>query len=55
VVVREIVDPIRPINSGILSRRGERLSAAAREFVGYIRSERGNAPAASRAVKETSK
>ncbi|MBX9790337.1 MAG: LysR family transcriptional regulator [Pirellulales bacterium] len=53
VVVRDIADPIRPINSGILSRRGERLSAAAREFVGFIRGERGSVPAASRAAKRS--
>jgi DNA-binding transcriptional LysR family regulator len=38
VGIRSIADPIRPINSGILTRRGDRLSAAAREFVGFVRS-----------------
>ncbi|MEX0676689.1 MAG: LysR family transcriptional regulator [Pirellulales bacterium] len=37
VAIRSVADPIRPINSGILTRRGDRLSAAAREFVGFIR------------------
>lgn len=37
VAVRPIADPIRPIHSGILTRRGERLSPAAAEFVGFIR------------------
>jgi hypothetical protein len=36
VAVRPIADPIRPINSGILTRRGEVLSGAAREFVGFV-------------------
>jgi hypothetical protein len=27
---------IRPIHSGILTRRGEQLSSAAREFVNFI-------------------
>lgn len=37
VTVRPIADPIRPINSGILTRRGDRLSSSADEFVGFIR------------------
>lgn len=37
VAIRPITDPIRPIRSGILTRRGERLSAAAGEFVSFIR------------------
>jgi DNA-binding transcriptional LysR family regulator len=37
VASREIADAIRPINSGILSRRGERLSPAASQFVDFIR------------------
>jgi len=37
VAIRTIADPIRPIHSGILTRRGERLSSAAQEFVGFIR------------------
>jgi DNA-binding transcriptional LysR family regulator len=37
VAIRPIVDPIRPINSGILTRKGEVLSGAAREFVGFVR------------------
>lgn len=42
VAIRPVADPIRPINSGILTRRGERLSAAASEFIGFVRGrERG--------------
>ncbi len=37
VAVRPVADPIRPIQSGILTRRGERLSAAASEFVSFVR------------------
>ncbi|MGD9721909.1 MAG: LysR family transcriptional regulator [Pirellulales bacterium] len=37
VAVRAIADPIRPIHSGILTRKGDELSAAAREFLGFIR------------------
>ena len=36
VDVRGLGHQIRPIHSGILTRRGERLSAAAREFVNFI-------------------
>lgn len=39
VVTRALADPIRPINSGILTRRGEQLSPAAREFIGFIRGQ----------------
>lgn len=39
VAIRAIADPIRPIHSGILTRRGERLSPAAAEFVGFIRGQ----------------
>jgi DNA-binding transcriptional LysR family regulator len=39
VAIRPIADPIRPIKSGILTRRGEGLSAAASEFVGFIRGD----------------
>lgn len=39
VAVRAIADSIRPIHSGVLTRRGDKLSAAAREFVGFIRQE----------------
>jgi DNA-binding transcriptional LysR family regulator len=45
VAIRDISDPIRPINSGILSRRGEQLPAAARQFVGFIRGEGASEPA----------
>jgi DNA-binding transcriptional LysR family regulator len=38
VAVRAIADAIRPIHSGILTRRGDRPSPAAREFVAFIRS-----------------
>lgn len=48
VAVRDVVDPIRPINSGILTRRGETLSAAAREFVDYIQGAGAVVPASSR-------
>ncbi|MBX3414957.1 MAG: LysR family transcriptional regulator [Pirellulales bacterium] len=37
VATRPIADPIRPIHSGVLTRRGETLSPAAGEFVGFIR------------------
>jgi DNA-binding transcriptional LysR family regulator len=37
VAVRAIADPIRTINSGILTRRGERLSPAANEFIAFIK------------------
>ncbi len=37
VAIRELVDPIRPINSGILSRRGDALPSVAQEFVQFIR------------------
>lgn len=36
VQIRPLADPIRPINSGILTRRGDGLSAPAREFLGFI-------------------
>lgn len=36
VAIRAIADPIRPIHSGILTRRGDSLSPPAREFVGFI-------------------
>ena len=42
VAIRAIVDPIRPINSGILTRRGDTLSPAASEFVGFIRGSTAN-------------
>jgi len=37
IAIRPLSDSIRPIHSGILSRRGDHLSAAAREFLGFIR------------------
>jgi DNA-binding transcriptional LysR family regulator len=37
VAVRAIADAIRPINSGILTRRGERPSAACSEFIAFIK------------------
>ena len=39
VAVRKILDPIRAIHSGILTRRGEALSPAAQEFVAFVRGE----------------
>ena len=51
VAIRTIADPIRPIHSGILTRRGERLSAAASAFVGFIRAESANDGAALRRMK----
>jgi DNA-binding transcriptional LysR family regulator len=44
LAIRPLCDPIRPINSGILTRRGDHLSAAAREFVGFIRQTSANHP-----------
>lgn len=52
VAIREIADPIRPINSGILSRRGDRLSAAASEFVGFIRGNGGSERTAPRRAQK---
>lgn len=37
VAIRPLTDPIRPINSGVLTRRGDRQTAAAQEFIGFIR------------------
>lgn len=39
VGVRSLGAQIRPIHSGILTRRGDRLSAAARQFVEFIHAE----------------
>jgi hypothetical protein len=36
VGIRSLGHQIRPIHSGILTRRGEQLSAAAREFVSFL-------------------
>jgi DNA-binding transcriptional LysR family regulator len=36
VVVRALTDPVRPIDSGILYRRGETLSAHAKRFVEFV-------------------
>lgn len=44
VAVRSIADPIRPIHSGILTRRGDTLSPSAREFVSFIRKTVVNRP-----------
>jgi DNA-binding transcriptional LysR family regulator len=41
VGVLPIADPIRAINSGILTRRGEQLSPAAQEFVTFVRGKEG--------------
>jgi hypothetical protein len=32
-------DQIRPIHSGILTRRGEKLSPASEQFIEFVRSE----------------
>ena len=40
VTVRAIADPIRPIHSGVLTRRGDRLSAASREFIAFVHGKR---------------
>ena len=37
VAVACVADPIRPIDSGVLTRRGETLPPAAREFVAFVR------------------
>jgi DNA-binding transcriptional LysR family regulator len=37
VALRPIADAIRPIQSGILTRRGEQLSPAASAFIEQIR------------------
>lgn len=55
VVVRDVADPIRPINSGVLSRRGEQLSAAASQFVGFIRGEGASEPAKARRTKRANR
>jgi DNA-binding transcriptional LysR family regulator len=41
VAIRPLADAIRPIHSGILTRRGDSLSAAARQFVALIRAAGG--------------
>lgn len=48
VAVRSLADTIRPIHSGILTRRGDSLSGAAQEFVGFIRGSMTAKPARSR-------
>lgn len=40
VVVRKLREAIRPINSGILTRRGETLTPAAAAFLNFIRRKR---------------
>jgi DNA-binding transcriptional LysR family regulator len=44
VAVRPLDEQIRPIDSGILIRRGEQLSEAAAQFVEFITSDRRSAP-----------
>jgi DNA-binding transcriptional LysR family regulator len=39
VVVRELADKIRPIDSGTLSRRNERLTEAAQSFLRFVQRE----------------
>jgi DNA-binding transcriptional LysR family regulator len=54
VAIRAIADPIRPIHSGILTRRGDRLSAATSEFVGFVRGNsvsEGTAPRRSKHLR----
>ena len=55
VAIRELVDPIRPINSGILSRRGDTLPGVAQEFVQFIRATSAGRlrPARSEATRRT--
>jgi DNA-binding transcriptional LysR family regulator len=51
VAIRPIADPIRPIHSGILTRRGDRLSPAASLFIGFIRANTLDGGAAKRKPK----
>jgi DNA-binding transcriptional LysR family regulator len=37
VAIRHLADTIRPIHSGVLTRKGDELSSAATAFVGFIR------------------
>ncbi len=37
VAIRKLADPIRPINSGILTRRGEQLPPSVQKFIDFIR------------------
>ena len=39
VAVRDLSDKIRPIDSGLLFRRGDELSEASRSFISFIRNE----------------
>jgi DNA-binding transcriptional LysR family regulator len=41
VGIRDLGERIRPINSGILTRRGERLSPATREFIAFVSNQVG--------------
>ena len=43
LAIRKIADAIRPIHSGILTRRGEQLSPAAAEFIRFIRGDAAKA------------
>lgn len=42
VEVRDLADEIRPIRSGILTRRGEQLPAAPKAFIQFVQSGRGS-------------
>jgi len=44
VAIRPLADPIRPIHSGILTRRGDQLSSSAHEFISFIRASGANRP-----------
>jgi DNA-binding transcriptional LysR family regulator len=51
VGIRPLADEVRPINSGILTRRGERLSAAGQRFVEFVRGVSPSAPARAKRAK----
>jgi DNA-binding transcriptional LysR family regulator len=39
VVVRKLAETIRPIDSGLLIRRGERLNEPSQQFISFIKQE----------------
>jgi DNA-binding transcriptional LysR family regulator len=53
VAVRPLADAIRPIHSGILCRRGDPLSPAAREFLGFVRASGVKLPIAGRPARRS--